>query len=1042
MVRRKLLAKLTSPASVEACPSEAVIVDLVERRLDDGAIAALHDHVDKCAACRALLAGLAPIAAEIGLSATTPGNKLPADATPQREPSEAAGSEPAPAVRRTPGMVIGGRYRLDRLLGSGGMGVVWAAVHLVTRRHVALKFVRVLDDARPELRRRLLREGRAASAIDHPHVVRIHDVFEVDGVPVLVMDLLAGESLAQLRARREALPLDETVGILRPVVSALAAAHMAGVVHRDLKPENIFLAARPEGGLDVRVVDFGVAKLLETASSGGKTGPLTRTGEVIGTPFYMSPEQFFGEPNIDHRADIWALGVVLYECLAGQRPFVGDNFGQILKSATTGAYVPLSRLAPHLPREVTALAGQMLSPDPARRPSIDLIAAVLDRHTDGARGGRPRFRDMHRVRAGAVAAALVAAALAGAALLRTRARHDAPLPPLPEVIEPDGIASPEVVEPDGIVGTWYLRAKGFPISTSFERVAGELRGTLVDEVGGTAPLADVTWDAGSRTLAFYRYTYKQLFRGQVVDGVFVGRFADMHNVVHPDWPKGYNAHVTGWNEKVVERDLVPRVWEVVVGEDHGRLRIDRAPDGPFVGRFKIYAGGPKGAASGEQLEQDVDVVRWDGVSLEFVTHPPEGPRRFQATSSGRDLEGTSSAGESEPVTFTGARAEVLSHGFVVRSKAEREAWQAQTRRRLEHLLMARNPAPLSRDVVVLGERAPIEGAPAPERDDDQRPGASYRLRELRFSWTLPNPYGGPPLTRDAHGYLAVPSPLPEGVRFPAALALNGHGGSAFQVMSPGGTSWYGDSLARHGFVVLALDVSHRDDSALYKASKGDDPRRGNGPHRSLRAVGVENSDFEEDGERAWDAMRAIDWLIEQPFVDPRRILATGLSLGGEVATLVSALDPRVALTLTAGFAPDLGVLLDNGSHPCFRWEHGDVREYIDEADLQALIAPRALVVETGRADRSLSRWGAAMDKQVARRARVAWGAETDRYVHYLHDGGARFRVGSVALAGGETGVRTPVAVEPAEPWSIAWQTDSATALRAPSVYALIEQLMP
>src|SRR4051812_10834396 len=140
MESRSLLAKRASHAERGACPSEAVIVDLIEARLDDDASATLHDHIDACAACRALLASLAP----------------PTD------PGEDAGLEPPPPVQRTPGMVIGGRYRLDRLLGSGGMGVVWAAMHLMTLRPVALKFVRVLDHARPELRRRALREGQAA----------------------------------------------------------------------------------------------------------------------------------------------------------------------------------------------------------------------------------------------------------------------------------------------------------------------------------------------------------------------------------------------------------------------------------------------------------------------------------------------------------------------------------------------------------------------------------------------------------------------------------------------------------------------------------------------------------------------------------------------------------------------------------------------------------------------------------------------------------------------------------------------------------------
>ncbi|HEU4533914.1 MAG TPA: serine/threonine-protein kinase, partial [Polyangiaceae bacterium] len=295
------------------CPSENDIVDFVEGRLDEGARAGLHDHIAECSACRETLANLAPPEGE-------PAAHGPA---PSAAPAPAAGEagRPPPAFAPAPGEVVGGRYRLERLLGSGGMGAVWAATHLVTRRAVALKMLRALDGARPEERRRLLREAQAASAVEHPNVVRVLDAFEADGAPALVMDLLTGESLAQRLAREGRLSLGEAAVVLRPVVAAVAAAHRAGVVHRDLKPANVFLAAGSGGGPDVRVLDFGVAKLLERPGGDAHSGSLTRTGEVVGTPFYMSPEQFYGEPDVDPRADVWALGVVLYECLAGRRPF-------------------------------------------------------------------------------------------------------------------------------------------------------------------------------------------------------------------------------------------------------------------------------------------------------------------------------------------------------------------------------------------------------------------------------------------------------------------------------------------------------------------------------------------------------------------------------------------------------------------------------------------------------------------------------------------------------------------------------------------------
>src|SRR5439155_19831733 len=165
----------------------------------------------------------------------------------------------------------------------------------------------------------LVREARAATVIQHPNILGVEDIVDIGGAPMLVMDLLEGESLGDCLSRRRQLPLPEIADIMLKVVSAISAAHAAGIVHRDLKPDNIFLVTRSDGTWDVKVLDFGLAKLTATegdaATSGG--GGLTRSGDIVGTPQYMAPEQAFGERDIDHRVDIWALGVILFECLTG-----------------------------------------------------------------------------------------------------------------------------------------------------------------------------------------------------------------------------------------------------------------------------------------------------------------------------------------------------------------------------------------------------------------------------------------------------------------------------------------------------------------------------------------------------------------------------------------------------------------------------------------------------------------------------------------------------------------------------------------------------
>jgi serine/threonine protein kinase len=270
-----------------------------------------------------------------------------------------------------------GAYQLLAPLGEGGMGSVWAATHVPSGREVALKFVKGRPDAHHS--GRLLREAWAASAIDHPNVVEVFEVFEhVPGVPVIAMARLRGATLRQPLEQRGSLGLLETAALLRPVVSAIEAAHARGIVHRDLKPENIFLD-ESTGVKRVKVVDFGIAKLVAPEGGLATWSTLTMTGAAVGTPCYMAPEQAWGEA-VDHRADIWALGVVLYECLSGVRPIEGDTFGQFLKNISRSGIMPLSALVPELPEVLSTLVDRMLLRDREQRPrDLAEVASVLSR---------------------------------------------------------------------------------------------------------------------------------------------------------------------------------------------------------------------------------------------------------------------------------------------------------------------------------------------------------------------------------------------------------------------------------------------------------------------------------------------------------------------------------------------------------------------------------------------------------------------------------------------------------------------------------------
>jgi eukaryotic-like serine/threonine-protein kinase len=280
------------------------------------------------------------------------------------------------------GEVLGG-YRAIAELGRGGMGIVLRATHVETGQAVALKVMSAVAAMKPEMRKRFAREARATRATPHPNIVHVYEAFEHEGLPVIALELLEGESLEEHLKKHGKLDLAETARIGMRVTSAVGTAHAAGIVHRDLKPDNIFLVRAPAP--DVKVLDFGIAKLTASEGLAAETAALTRTGALMGTPYYMSPEQSFGEKKIDHRADIWSLGIILYRCLTGVLPTRGDTLGDVLRKVVSADFQPLRELAPSVPEEVASLVHQMLRLRPDDRPwDLREIHDVLTRHADAS----------------------------------------------------------------------------------------------------------------------------------------------------------------------------------------------------------------------------------------------------------------------------------------------------------------------------------------------------------------------------------------------------------------------------------------------------------------------------------------------------------------------------------------------------------------------------------------------------------------------------------------------------------------------------------
>ncbi len=249
------------------------------------------------------------------------------------------------------GDIIDGKYRLDQLLGQGGMGSVFEAEHLQIAKKIAVKFLKTELSEQTEYTQRFIREARAASATGHKSIVDIHDIGQTpEGDLYLVMELLEGESLAALIDRQPMLGVTQATYIAAHVLSALAAAHEHGIVHRDVKPENVFLEYTGQTWPEIKLLDFGASKFAE--GGGSQAGRLTATGIVLGTPYYMSPEQARGELDVDHRADIYGVGVLLYEMLTGELPFHGANYNAVMSNVLTGPFELPRTHSPTLPEDL------------------------------------------------------------------------------------------------------------------------------------------------------------------------------------------------------------------------------------------------------------------------------------------------------------------------------------------------------------------------------------------------------------------------------------------------------------------------------------------------------------------------------------------------------------------------------------------------------------------------------------------------------------------------------------------------------------------
>ncbi|MBM4363955.1 MAG: serine/threonine protein kinase, partial [Deltaproteobacteria bacterium] len=263
------------------------------------------------------------------------------------------------------GQVLDGKYRIVRVIGEGGMGAVYEGENTRIRRRVAIKLLHAGVASNTEMVQRFEREAQVAGTVGNDHILEILDLGSLpSGERYMVMEFLDGETLTdRIQSLGKLLP-GQAVPLLRQVLRGLAAAHAAGIVHRDLKPDNVFILREKAGQRDfVKLIDFGISKFSEQ----GASARMTRTGTLMGTPHYMAPEQATGSSEIDRRTDIYAVGIILYECVTGRVPFQAETFNQLLFEIALSKLVPARQLVPELDEAFDSIIAKATARDPAHR---------------------------------------------------------------------------------------------------------------------------------------------------------------------------------------------------------------------------------------------------------------------------------------------------------------------------------------------------------------------------------------------------------------------------------------------------------------------------------------------------------------------------------------------------------------------------------------------------------------------------------------------------------------------------------------------------
>lgn len=270
------------------------------------------------------------------------------------------------------GTLIDGKYRVEQVLGEGGVGVVVAALHVGLEQRVAVKLLRP-HMAEGEAATRFLREARATVRLRGEHVARVTDVGTHEGAPYMVMELLEGKDLSDLLEERGPLPEREAADLMLQAIEGIAEAHASGMIHRDIKPANLFVTRRPDGTALVKVLDFGITKV-----AGMEDGAQTSTQAVMGSPYYMAPEQMRATKDVDVRADVWSLGATIFQCVTGRLPFEDDNFARLTLMVHQTEAPRARSLMPSLSPAMDALIARCLAREPAERfPSVAALAEAL-----------------------------------------------------------------------------------------------------------------------------------------------------------------------------------------------------------------------------------------------------------------------------------------------------------------------------------------------------------------------------------------------------------------------------------------------------------------------------------------------------------------------------------------------------------------------------------------------------------------------------------------------------------------------------------------